>query len=574
MAEGHDYAVRALELHSLYAWDYDWIIKCLDFMVRQEYNTLVLHRNDFIDLIAYPGKYFGCTGSQYETIFDRYKEIFRTLYKFTPTRRSSPYQRRAFFKRVLEQAKRRGIAVYIENKELFFPDVMLEFFPNLVKDGKVCANDPFWIEFLKVKYQEFFEEFPEVAGVITAVATGESKISITSNRCTCDLCKSTSKAQWFKSVLEAMHSVTERFGKRLVVRDFVFNPAAHHAIASVMEELPPNVAMSLKNTPHDYYPTFPTNTRIGGVGDHEQWIEFDAMGQYFGWGIGMADLLEDYRERLAYAKDRGATGFIVRTDWESLDGHTVFRTPNLVNLYSIAKLATTLDTPAAAIYDEYLAREQWYDPQATDEQRRQALGWFSTIMSTTWSITRHIPFIDSCVFSDSSLCPVSYEHAFWLAEEKNSLKDWDASKQDVLSPIGGRVEFALREKDSAVAEARQLEQWAGAGCSGLRPEKVKDLQQRLGIQSLYARLYQTVTAPIVLTRYVLTTKEARSGEYYGQKVRQLQEALDAMVPFATMLDEFHATTDYRPHTIYTLLDPDRVRCLQRDLLEKTHELFV
>lgn len=185
MAEGHDYAVRALELHSLYAWDYDWIIKCLDFMVRQEYNTLVLHRNDFIDLIAYPGKYFGCTGSQYETIFDRYKEIFRTLYKFTPTRRSSPYQRRAFFKRVLEQAKRRGIAVYIENKELFFPDVMLEFFPNLVKDGKVCANDPFWIEFLKVKYQEFFEEFPEVAGVITAVATGESKISITSNRCTC-----------------------------------------------------------------------------------------------------------------------------------------------------------------------------------------------------------------------------------------------------------------------------------------------------------------------------------------------------------------------------------------------------
>jgi hypothetical protein len=87
-------------------------------------------------------------------------------------------------------------------------------------------------------------------------------------------------------------------------------------------------------------------------------------------------------------------------------------------------------------------------------------------------------------------------------------------------------------------------------------------------------LYQTVTAPIVLTRYVLTTKEARSGEYYGQKVRQLQEALDAMVPFATMLDEFHATTDYHPHTIYTLLDPDRVRCLQRDLLEKTHELFV
>lgn len=574
MVDGHDFSVRALELHSLYAWDYDWIIKCLDFMVQQEFNTLVLHRNDFIDLIVYPGKYFGCSGSHYETIFDRYKEIFRNLYKFTPTRRSSPYQRRAFFKRVLEQARRRNIAVYVENKELFFPDVLLEFFPNLVKDGKVCANDPFWVEFLKVKYQEFFEEFPEISGIITAPATGESKISINSNRCICDICKNTPKALWFKSILETMHSVTEQFGKKLVVRDFVFNPAAHHDLASVMEALPSNVIMSLKNTPHDYYPTFPTNTRIGHVGDHDQWIEFDAMGQYFGWGVGIADLLEDYRERLSFCKEHGATGFIVRTDWESLDGHTVFRTSNLINLYSIAKLGSSVNLPSAGIYNEFLEREHWYDPQATDEQRRQGLLWYSGIMSKTWAIMRHIPFIDGCVFSDSSLCPVSYGHAFWLAEEKNSLKDWDASKKDVLSPLSKRVESALLEKERAVAMALQLEQTASMAWGGLRGEKVKDLQQRLGIQSLYAQLYQSVTIPILLTRYVLETKEMKSGAQYAGKVRQLKEAIDALVPFAGLLDEFHARTDYHPHTIYTLLDPDRVRCLHRDLVEKTHDFFI
>ena len=112
-----DFSVRGLELHSLYAWDYEWIVKCLDFMQSEDLNALMLHRNDFIDLIVYPGTYFGCDDSPCESIFDRYRQIFRTLYKYTPTRRSGPYQRRAFLKRVLQQAAKRGISVYVERSE-------------------------------------------------------------------------------------------------------------------------------------------------------------------------------------------------------------------------------------------------------------------------------------------------------------------------------------------------------------------------------------------------------------------------------------------------------------------------
>ena len=57
--ESADYAVRGLELHSLYAWDYTWIMKVMDIMTKLEMNTLVLHRNDFVDAMVYPGKYFG-----------------------------------------------------------------------------------------------------------------------------------------------------------------------------------------------------------------------------------------------------------------------------------------------------------------------------------------------------------------------------------------------------------------------------------------------------------------------------------------------------------------------------------
>lgn len=147
------------------------------------------------------------------------------------------------------------------------------------------------------------------------------------------------REEWFDNVLRPGHAPIHEAGKTLVVRDFVFDPQAHGEIAEVMERLPEDVVISLKNTPHDYYPTFPDNSRIGNVGNHRQWIEYDAMGQYFGWGIAIADLTGDYRRRMGYAMQKGATGAVIRTDWESLDGHTAFGTPNRINLYAGAMLA-------------------------------------------------------------------------------------------------------------------------------------------------------------------------------------------------------------------------------------------
>lgn len=434
--QNRSFEVRALELHSQYAWDYNWIIKTMDFMKNLDFNTLVLHRNDFIDLIIYPGKYFGYEGNAGDTIFETYSHIFRKLYRYTPTRRSGPYQRRAFLKRVLEQAKRRGIDVYIENKELYFPDILLEFYPNLVHNGHICATDPFWLEFLRVKYRDFFREFPEVAGIITAPATGESRVSIKSNRCQCERCRSARKEEWFDNVLRAMYAPIHEAGKTLVVRDFVFDPQAHGEIAEVMERLPEDVVISLKNTPHDYYPTFPDNSRIGNVGNHRQWIEYDAMGQYFGWGIAIADLTGDYRRRMGYAMQKGATGAVIRTDWESLDGHTAFGTPNRINLYAGAMLAADPGVLDRDIYLRFLRSENWLKDDLTPTETDEAARWFGRLMGGTWEATRRMLYVQGCVFSDSSLMPVSFAHAFWLAEEKNSLKVWDPSKADALAPDG------------------------------------------------------------------------------------------------------------------------------------------
>ena len=51
------------------------------------------------------------------------------------------------------------------------------------------------------------------------------------------------------------------------------------------------------------------------------------MGQYYGWGISPAVMIDDQRDRMRYALQHGVNGVLIRTDWESLDGHSCFRTP-------------------------------------------------------------------------------------------------------------------------------------------------------------------------------------------------------------------------------------------------------
>lgn len=560
--------VRALELHSQYAWDYNWIIKTMDFMKTLDMNTLILHRNDFIDLIIYPGKYFGYEGNPQDTIFETYSHIFRKLYQYTPTRRSGPYQRRAFLKRVLEQAGRRGIDVYIENKELYFPDILLEFFPHLVQDGHICATDPFWLEFLQVKYRDFFREFPEIAGIITAPATGESRVSISSNRCRCERCRNVRKEDWFDQVLRAMYGPIHEAGKRLVVRDFVFDPQAHREIAGVMERLPGDVVISLKNTPHDYYPTFPDNGRIGRVGNHDQWVEYDAMGQYFGWGIAMADLTADYRRRMAYARENGVCGIVIRTDWESLDGHTAFGTPNRINLYAGAMLAKTPDVPDQDIYQRFLQAENWLEEGLTPEETGEAVKWFAGLMGGTWAATSRMLYVQGCVFSDSSLMPVSFDHAFWLAEEKNSLKAWDPSKTETLAPDREHLEAALAEKQESLERIAALCDMAGQPPAGIRPEKSRELIQRFAIHREFAEMYAAAVGALLLTRYVRETGEDRNSEYYRENQARRSRAVESLAAWEARLRQMAAATDYMPHTVYTLMDADRMRCLYHDLKEE------
>jgi ribosomal protein S14 len=159
---------------------------------------------DIVDRVVFPTKFFGGYG-KYENIHERYNDIHRALYKYTPTRRSGPYTAARLPERIIDLGARANVEIWFENKELFFHEIILEFQPQLVKNGPICPNEPFWWDFVETKYTELFEELPGLAGIICAPGTGESKVAISVNRCTCDLCKNTTMAQWYNRLVDAMY---------------------------------------------------------------------------------------------------------------------------------------------------------------------------------------------------------------------------------------------------------------------------------------------------------------------------------------------------------------------------------
>jgi PAS domain-containing protein len=558
-----DFRVRALEIHSSYVWDFDWITKALEFVHTHGMTALVLHRNDIVDRVTSPISTSSGDHPRHRNIFTQYQYEYRAIYEHAPVDRSGTYNRRDYLKRIVDLARRWDIDVFLENKELHFADVVLRLNPQLRKDGVVCPNEPFWWTFIHDKYANLLADIPGIAGIITAPATRESRLSIAESCCQCELCRNSTPQHWFKSLIEAMHGPIRSHGKLLAIRDFVLDQHSQTQFVDVLTALPGDIVVSFKNTPHDYYPTFPDNPRLGLVGQRRQWIEYDVMGQYFGWGVAPSAMVDDLRRRLSHGLDRGVEGVVLRTDWESLDAHGCFHTPNLVNLYAGAMLAADVQTPGRAIYQAWLLGEGKIEEHASPAQIDQCVMWAQAIFEDSWSAIRGALYCNGCVFSDSSTFPLSADHAWWLAEEKNSLQDWDPSKRNAMELSESNVLRMLAEKDAAVECVERMQRALEHKPLAFSASAYQDLVVRLDILHRYIRAFRAFGHAIILTRFLVEGKSS-DHPFFRDAHALLADAMRALVGLVRELREFHRSTDHR-YVVYLLLSWERLEALHEDL---------
>ena len=282
---------RGFEMHGHRMWERRHVIEALDFIQTHQMTALVLHEGDLMHQLVFPRSWF-----------DPYAQ-----WKGAPARRgeNALQNNRVYFASLLELAKSRGVEVWLEVKELAFPDEVLEAQPHVIKAGRVCPSEPVWHDFITAKTEELLADFPLLAGIILSPGSPEGRAARSQHKCQCEVCAATPLVDWYDGIIRAMHGPLAAAGKRLAVRDFAYRPTDHAPLIEAMARQAPDVIFCIKATPHDFYPTFPDNPAFGRL-QRPQWIEYDTQGQFYGWGVYPCFMAEDIRARLRHAAATGA----------------------------------------------------------------------------------------------------------------------------------------------------------------------------------------------------------------------------------------------------------------------------
>jgi hypothetical protein len=282
--------------------------------------------------------------------------------------------------------------------------------------------------------------------------------------------------------------------KLLAVRDFSYTRSNQGAVLRAAGRVSSDIVISLKNTPHDYYPTFPNNPGIGHVVAHPQWVEFDAWGQFFGLGIFPAIVLDDMRDRFAHCAANGVTGVVARTDWEVISDGSVFDTLNFSNLSGFAGLARD---PSVATRE--LVAAQLAQPVATtlggglDDARfdltsyPQARAALQDVLLRSWSAMSKTVFVLRHVFHEDCMFPDTLRKAEMMLLEVHGIADWEPAQRGALDMNAARLAEVYAEKDAAVAEAEAMQAEIAAAIGDFPEPGRSQLRDTFSLYTWYAR---------------------------------------------------------------------------------------
>lgn len=556
------FTFRALEIHDFtYIWNFDEIRRRLKFMVENDLNALVLHQPGIEEKVVFPGKFLGAA-KEGRTQYEIFQQIDENILNYALLENLN-INRREYLRFLIQEAAEVGIEVYFENKELWFKDFILKYKPDLVKDGVFCPSDPFWWEeFLPAKYEELFISLPGLAGTVTSCSTGEARLSISNVfPCTCSRCQNLDPTEWHKNIIMGMYKAFKKAGKRLIIRDFIYTIEEQEKFRTAFNELPDDIWLSLKNTPHDFYPTFPNNPLIGRVGNHPQVIEYDVNGQFYGWGQAPATVLKDIQERIKYGMSRGIQGFIARTDWEGVQDVSCFDNPNLINLYGIAAFGKNPDADFKDIYYRWLSEEGMLRDDLSPSELKRCLEWIMELFDQTWPIIEKSVYVNGTVFSNDSCLHINLKQPTFIAETHHSRKNWDEDSEDALTITEDNVERMLTEKETAYQLVKEVYDKFIRENPGLTEGAYKKLKKHFRFMRMYVKGFKLTGTIYALTRYAL---EVDTNAILRSK--PVSELLNgALAELRDYKDELEQSDLIKIYPFGQLLNPERVECFAQDI---------
>ena len=551
-----DFAVRALEIDGDRIWQWKSVAIAFSFMEKLNLNTLVFNQNDLVETVIWPHKYYPLA-------------LRRARW---PTRMSRVENAREYLTNVTTEAKKRGIHFYFEVKEISFSDGIVELHPEVLSPkGAVCANHPFWWEFLETKYTELFNVMPELAGIVVSPGSRESQLSYVANNCSCATCNAGTATAWYTKLIGAIYKPVKQHGKTLAVRDFATNRAEMDQVVDAASNMSQDIVVMLKAMAQDFYPPQPNNPRIGHVDQHPQWIEYDCWGQFFGQGLFPVGVVEDIQDRLKFCLANKAVGVQLRTNIEWETEQSCFNSFNLLNFVagSLLSQKTTLDLDLVykswlqlGLYDSLISESMEPDPVPIPVTHRDRLREY---MKASWSVMEKTVYVRGFLFcSGSGMFPQTVSEGFDRMREQARLAEengggdpkWkDAAKK--VDPTKENIAIIFAEKEKALTEVQKL-------TGILQPDSLPVSVEFKNHIKLLLRMYTSYVKGVRLAAIGCFRAEQASETKDSEAAQQATQAANELEQYRTEITAMLAER-YYPHYVFRMFDVDYLASLIKDI---------
>lgn len=512
---------RLLEIHGTNMYNGFHVQRAIEFAKKFDMTGIIFHANDIIDKTVKPDKYFSPN---------------KSLLSYN-NRDGDTKNYRYYLKNIIDKITSAGLEFYVEVKELYFAHELLEEYPHLRKEnGAICPTDPFWWEFLEEKIREFTQRFPKLSGIIVSCGTRESMVSLALNKCTCDRCKNVDADSWYVMLLSSMFNALDKAGMKLIVRDFSYTSDHQFAMVEAAQKVSNKIIMAIKKAPHDYYPTFPNNPTAGNCGELEQWIEYDTWGQYFGLGIIPCSVVEDLQQRMRYYKEKGATGVMLRTDWERLLNGSTFNSFNILNLIAGAMLSKDCEIDLDEIYKSWLnyglLSPLLYDTENQEPcvpTQEKAFDVLKQLMVDSWKILEKTIYVRGHNFNRNAQMFDRYFLTYFIMTIQHGRDHWDKDASKRVEPTDENMALMIQEKDEALELVNSLKTYIKPKELGVNKDIERYLTFLLDVYPLYVQIFK---AQIITAMYIRRCENEQK-QNQNQQQEQEKEQLNKYLKLAT-----------------------------------------
>jgi hypothetical protein len=441
----------------------------------------------------------------------------------------------AHYREITAAARRHGVPCYLQSSEPYVPKALTP---------ADFDNPELW-SVVNERLREVFRALPDLTGVTVYLTEGQTEVEKIPG-------SEQSKARRARKVIDTMWAACRAEKRRFMVGTFIHSKEMLDAVAEALRSFPPHPDFAVLQycCPNDWglYEIF--NPSIGRVGPHPEILGFDYNSENWGQSTHPFIQVDFLARRLREALARSAN-LVGVAGWTAWYGHrTLIGTLNEANVYAGAALAARPDRDPGDILHEWCAKR--FGDTAAPTAASCLARTFPVVFKA-----QHVfgYWVDT---SNKSGLPSLWEMDKYFIVDffGEALGKWDPAYKPtwdrIQSPDDTFLRDVLKEKDEAIALARQNLADLRAARDKFKPDDFKTLDRAFTFQELWARIWREQMHAFFLRQI------GRRQGWTDERRSQFKEVLATLSQRADELESTFGKGCF-PH------GPQRIRELIRDL---------